>query len=94
MPEIRATDLERHEMNILQLYNKLATISRALPEYVEEKKGFDMCLLLFKKGLKDCPSVNHLEEIHHLRRVISSRNLKIKQLRHIINEYKKQTEKS
>jgi hypothetical protein len=50
--------MERQEINILQLYNKICTISSRLPEYDENKKGFDMCLVAFKEGLKDCPSVN------------------------------------
>lgn len=73
--------MAREEINILQLYNKLCTISRRLPEYDECKKGFDMCLVAFRKGLKDCSSVNHIIEITQLKSRLDQLEWKNRELR-------------
>ena len=79
---------EEGEMNILEVYNKLCTVSYMMPDYHEDKKGFDMCLLLFKKALKHCPSVNHIAHIDSLKRSVREKDFKISQLKEIINNFK------
>jgi len=73
--------MERKEINILQLYNRLSTVSRRLPDYDPSKKGFDMCLMLLKKGLENCPAVNHLVELSRLQRLIQRLELQVDDLK-------------
>ncbi|WP_298845528.1 hypothetical protein [uncultured Clostridium sp.] len=70
-----------NEINIIQLHRRLTLVSERLPDYDENKKGFDMCLMLFTKALKICPSVNLLRELEIKKSQIKALELLINDLR-------------
>jgi hypothetical protein len=69
-----------NEINIIQVHRRLTLVSQRIPYDSPDKKGFDMCLMLFTKMLQICPSVNLLRELDLKKAQIKTLELRINDL--------------